>query len=420
MNWIETTVGEFCPFVYGKSLPKTKRKDGQVPVYGSNGCVDYHTESHVKGPGVIIGRKGSVGAIHFSEEPFWPIDTAFYIEKDSLEGLRFTYYLLKSLRLESMNSDSAVPGLNRDNAHVLPIRVPKEKEDREAIGYWLSLYDKKIELNRQTNQTLEQIAQAIFKSWFVDFEPTRAKIAARQTGQDPERAAMAAISGKLLGELDQLSPEQQAHLKATAALFPDALVDSELGEIPAGWKAKVLGDLVTPKRGKTITKKRCVEGNIPVVAGGLTPAYYHNTANVQAPVVTISGSGANAGFTRLYSENIWASDCSYISYDQSEMPYMWYLFLTLNQKLIYDMQEGAVQPHIYPSNLMRLKLAYPADNHLWLRLNSIITPVFEYIGVAESEAHLLANIRDALLPKLLSGKLSITANQTKLERESKK
>lgn len=195
MNWIETTVGEYCPFVYGKSLPKTQRTEGDIPVFGSNGCVDYHNKSYVNGPGIIIGRKGSVGAVHLSVEPFWSIDTSFYVEKESIDELKFTYYLLKSLGLKGMNSDSAVPGLNRENAHALPIRIPEKIQDREKLGQWISVYDSKIELNRQTNQTLEHIAQAMFKSWFVDFDPVRAKIAANAAGENAQRAAMAAISG---------------------------------------------------------------------------------------------------------------------------------------------------------------------------------------------------------------------------------
>ena len=297
MNWVETTVGDFCPFIYGKGLSKTKRQKGLVPVYGSNGCVDFHSKSCVNGPGIIIGRKGSVGAVHLSEVPFWPIDTSFYVEKESLEELKFTYYLLKSLGLEGMNSDSAVPGLNRENAHALPITIPENKEDREALGRWISIYDEKIELNRQTNQTLEHIAQAIFKSWFVDFEPTRAKIAAKQIRQarqdsersaalkaalftnnrwpeavaaaiaegDPERAAMAAISGKALDEIDQLSPEQQTQLLTTAALFPDALVDSELGEIPEGWKEGNVGNVAIAKGGFAFKGKSFVEEGNPVI-----------------------------------------------------------------------------------------------------------------------------------------------------------
>ncbi len=117
----------------------------------------------------------------------------------------------------------------------------------------------KIELNRQTNQTLEQIAQAIFKSWFVDFEPTRAKIAAIENGQDPELAAMCTISGtpfdnpaQAKAQLAQKTPAQLEQLKATAALFPEALVESELGEIPEGWEVTVHQNL-----GRLLWKENC-------------------------------------------------------------------------------------------------------------------------------------------------------------------
>ena len=121
----------------------------------------------------------------------------------------------------------------------LALTIPPIAE-QEKIVQILSTLDDKIELNRQINQTLEQIAQTIFKSWFVDFEPVKAKIEAKAAGRDPERAAMCAISGKLEPELDQLPPEQYQQLAATAALFPDELVESELGLIPVGWEDSTL------------------------------------------------------------------------------------------------------------------------------------------------------------------------------------
>ena len=111
--------------------------------------------------------------------------------------------------------------------------IPSLKEQREITDI-LSSLDKKIELNSKLNQTLESIAQAIFKSWFIDFEPVRAKIAAKQEGKDPERAAMCAISGKSETELKQMAEDDFAELQATAALFPDELVESELGKCLRG------------------------------------------------------------------------------------------------------------------------------------------------------------------------------------------
>ena len=266
------------------------------------------------------------------------------------------------------------------------IPVPN-RDNQKAIAHVLGTLDDKIELNQKMNQTLEEIAKAIFKSWFVDFDPVRAKAEGRTTDLPPE----------------------------ISDLFPDELVDSEIGEIPKGWSVSTLGDLVTPKKGKSITKKKVVEGSVPVVAGGLSPAYYHNTSNVKAPTVTISASGANAGFARLYNEDIWASDCSYISEEQTPFVFLWYVFLKIHQEKIYHMQQGAAQPHIYPSDLMRLQLAYPESDELWRLALDSITPMFLRIGNAEKESVVLSELRDTLLPKLISGELRIPDAEKFLE-----
>ena len=247
------------------------------------------------------------------------------------------------------------------------------------INLILGCIDDQITLLHETNSTLEAIAQILFKSWFVDFDP----VSAKQEGKKPEG-------------IDE----------TTAALFPNSFVKSELGEIPKGWKIKLLGDLVVPKRGKIITKAKSVDGNIPVVAGGIDPAYFHNQSNVSFPVVTISSSG-NAGFVRLYQQNIWASDCSYISNEQSSSVFYWYLLLKNNQEKIYFMRHGAVQQHISPSDLMRLKLSFPNNIEIVSIFNDNISLLFKRISVANLEIQILSNIRDTLLPKLISGKIRL-------------
>jgi len=169
-EWMQTTLGEFCPFAYGKNLPEKKREKGPYRVYGSNGPVGFHNKPLVEESGIVIGRKGTVGAVHYTAQPFWPIDTTFYVTKAEHRNLRYTYYLLKSLGLEYMNADSAVPGLNRDAAHARKILVP-ELDEQRAIAHILGTLDDKIELNRKMNETLEAMARAIFKCWFIDFEP---------------------------------------------------------------------------------------------------------------------------------------------------------------------------------------------------------------------------------------------------------
>jgi type I restriction enzyme S subunit len=134
-------------------------------------------------------------------------------------------------------------------------------DQRKTIGSILRKLDDKIDLNRRINKTLEVMAQAIFKSWFVDFDPVKAKISAIAEGRDPLRAAMSAISGKLNAELDTLPPEQYEQLAATAALFPDEMEKSELGEIPRGWNPTPIRDVASVVKGKSYSSKDLVDND---------------------------------------------------------------------------------------------------------------------------------------------------------------
>jgi type I restriction enzyme S subunit len=268
--------------------------------------------------------------------------------------------------------------LNTEELKSLVIGLPS-LSDQKAIAAILSALDDKIELNRRMNATLEAMARTLFKSWFIDFDPVRAKSEGRQPfSMDAE----------------------------TAALFPSRFVPSALGDIPEGWEAKPLGSVVEPQKGKSITRKTVSEGNVPVVAGGLEPAYYHDISNAQAPAITISASGANAGFVRLYHEDIWASDCSCINKSHTAFVYSIYSLLKNRQKEIYGMQQGAAQPHIYPSDIMRLEIVN-APLKIWQALEESVQPLFEKITANCSQNKSLESVRDYLLPKLVSGDIRI-------------
>ncbi len=297
---------------------------------------------------------------------------------------RFLLYAIQSPEVQheiswsegtgSTVSNIRIPVLKNIKVPLLPLNEQLE------ISTLLGALDDRITLLRASNATLEAIAKALFKSWFVDFDPVRAK----QEGRAPE------------GMSD-----------AIAALFPDSFEESAVGLVPMGWEIKSLGDLLVPKRGKSITKSKCTDGDIPVVAGGLEPAYFHNQSNVCSPVVTVSASGANAGFVRLYQQNIWASDCSFVSAEQTDAIFFWYAFLKFNQEKIYSMQQGAAQPHISPSDLMRLSICTPKPSVMRNIFNLLVAPLFERIGLANSKIQTLTTLRDTLLPRLISGKLRL-------------
>ena len=160
-------------------------------------------------------------------------------------------------QLEARATGSTVKGIKQSELRKIILPIPPIVEQK-CIGKILSDLDDKIHLNNQINQTLESIAQAIFKSWFIDFDPVRAKIAAKQNGEDPELAAMCAISGKSEEELQQMPEEDLTELQATAALFPDELVESELGEVPKGWSITKVDDILNRIKIKKRFKKNDV------------------------------------------------------------------------------------------------------------------------------------------------------------------
>jgi type I restriction enzyme, S subunit len=377
----------YAPHLYGGTYPFIQTGD----IKSSNGRVTSFTQTYSEA-GLNQSRLWDAGtlcitiAANIGETAILTFPACFpdsvvgFIAHENLAHTPYIAYALLHLR-SRMQSDAS--GSVQDNInleYLRNLRVPIfPLESQKAIAQILGTLDDKIELNRKMNETLEEIAKAIFKSWFVDFDPVRAKAEGRPTGLPAE----------------------------ISDLFPDTFEDTELGQIPSGWAHRSLGVLVTPQRGKTITKSKCVEGGVPVVAGGLAPAYYHNVANVSAPVVTVSASGANAGFARIYHEDIWASDCSYISKRQSRFVYIWYIFLKMNQSRIYHMQQGAAQPHIYPSDLMRMEVVCPEDEILWRHLDTIVSPMFERISICYKQNKVLVDLRDTLLPRLISGELRI-------------
>ena len=368
-EWKTYRLGDICTLNYGKSLTATNRVAGDIPVYSSAGITGSHNVALVQSKGIIVGRKGTVGTVYYSDKPFYCIDTAYYILPDDEKyDFKWLYYRLKSLHLDKLNEDSAVPGLNRETAYAQEISLPSLEEQRRIAGI-LGAIDDKIENNRRINTNLELQAQALYKQWFVDFE----------------------------------FPNEEGKPYKTSG---GKMVDSELGQIPEGWRVQTFGDLIKPQKGKNITRAQVTIGSVPVVAGGLMPSCYHNTSNTHCPVVTISASGANAGYVKMYHMPIWAADCSYIDDTISKYVHFAYVFLTYNQTSIYHKQQGCAQPHIYPSHLMELQFICPTLDILD-KFESWSKKIYKLIGTNIQENETLATLRDTLLPKLMNGEIKL-------------
>ena len=222
---------QFIPkHLTGKKLEKFKLENGDILIA-------------MTGQGSV----GRVGKLYISttETPYLNQRVGKFLVDEENLNKEYLYYVLSCKAYENYlfaaGSGSGQPNLSPALIKAVEIPYPPYKSQC-YIGKILSDLDEKIHLNNQINQTLESIAQTIFKSWFIDFEPVRAKIIAKQEGKDTELAAMCAISGKSEVELQQMAEDDLAELRATASLFPDELVESELGEVPKGWELQSLYD----------------------------------------------------------------------------------------------------------------------------------------------------------------------------------
>lgn len=190
-------------------------------------------------------------------------------------------------------------------------------------------------------------------------------------------------------------------IEQAKTLFRSSFIEYKDGD-------KRVGDYIIPTRGKPLLSKNFVAGPFPVVAGGLEAAGYHHQANTSAPVITISASGANAGFVRLWFDHVWASDSSYVDSESSPYVYFWYILLKLRQDEIFDAQIGSAQPHIYPAQIASLPIGELNTSDI-LKYNEQVKPLFEVIRNNINENKRLAELRDTLLPKLMSGEIDVDA-----------
>ncbi len=165
-EWKEYKLGEIVTFQRGHDLPKDKMIDGDFPVAGSNGIIGYHNQFTKEGPGVTIGRSGNIGIPHYYPNAYWAHNTVLYIIDFKGNDAKFMYYLLKTFDFTQLNTGSAVPSLNRNHIHELPVSIPNVST-QHRIASILSSLDDKIDLLRRENATLEQMAETLFRQWFV-------------------------------------------------------------------------------------------------------------------------------------------------------------------------------------------------------------------------------------------------------------
>ena len=314
---------------------------------------------------LLVTSVGSLGIpyVIMDEDPFYFKDGNLIWFKNFCKCLnsKFLYYWMCSSAghsaLLNIAIGSAQKALTISAFKNFSIYIPQIEVQNRLVEI-LSRYDSLIENYKKQIKLLEEAAQRLYKEWFVDLR------------------------------------------------FPGYENTPVVDGVPEGWEKKRLGEVSEFRRGKTITKKDTIDGNIPVIAGGLEPAYYCNKYNTSNRVITISGSGANAGFTRMYYENVWASDCSYVDSASTEYLHFTYCFLLSNKKAIDNMQKGSAQPHVYAKDINRLDVVVP-DLSILDRFEFQASSIFDKIKNAVNQIKKLTEARDRLLPKLMSGEIEV-------------
>lgn len=326
---------------------------------------------------------------------------------------QFIYYVFKSKHfsgyIDGISGGTSVQ-LNMKIGDLLKYQfnLPPLSEQKE-IARILSDLDKKIELNTQINQTLEQIAQSLFKSWFVDFDPVRAKVQALSDGMSLEQAELAAmqtISGKTPEELTALSQAQHdryAELAETAKAFPCEMVEVDGVKVPKGWKIQYLKDICNIVYGKNLPTTKLIKEGYPVFGGNGVIGYYDKFL-YETPQTLVSCRGAASGKV-LYSlsYSFVTNNSLVIEHEKSGLSYF-YIYETLKLQNLTELTSGSAQPQMTIANMAAVQILVPSE-----KINEVckkyLGTLYNQIYQNNIENETLANTRDLLLPKLLKGEV---------------
>ena len=351
-------LGDICLMRTGKLNSNAAVEGGAYPFFTCSQEVYRINEYSFETEAVLLGGNNANGIfpLKYYNGRFNAYQRTYVIEPKSPGELntRYLYYALRPAlsQFESISIGATTQYLTKGILDNFKIKL-YDIETQTRIVDILSAYDDLIENNLQQIALLGQAARQLYREWFVRLR------------------------------------------------FPNHKQTSIVEGVPEGWKRKTLGDVTIILKGRNITRASARWGDVPVVGGGLVPSYYHDIANVPGPVITISASGANAGYVNIYHEDVWASDCSYIGGESAHFIYYLYLLLMSKQQEISGFQRGAAQPHVYPKDLRRLPLLDP-NRDIVLLFEDIVSPNFLQTKVLLKQNKQLGRARDLLLPRLMS------------------
>ena len=375
-NWKKHKLGNLVKFQRGHDLSKSEFIDGNIPIVGSNGIIGHHNKFTCKAPCITIGRSGSLGTPYFYNVNIWAHNTTLYVKEFYNCDPKFMYYLLQTIDFKQFNSGSAVPSLNRNYIHPIEVLAP-EIQEQQRIASILSSLDDKIELNRQTNQTLEGIAQTLFQEMCVP------------KGEElPE--------GWKVGKLSEI-----IKIKHGYAFKGEFFSDVETEDI-----------LITPGNfkiggGFNYSKFKYYNGDIP-------KDYILTENDLIVTMTDLSKEGDTLGYSALVptiqnKQLLHNQRVGKIEYKGGKH-LKFFLYFSMREKnyrnFVLGSATGTTVRHTSPDRICDFNLAIPNDKTI-IKFSDIVKPMLDNILSNEQENQTLIALRDSLLPKLMKGEIEI-------------
>ena len=372
-EWKECQLGDLITFQRGHDLPKTKMQGGNYPVVGSNGIIGYHNEYTTESPSITIGRSGNVGKPFLYNGKSWSHNTSLYIKEYKNVDPIFIYYFLQTLDLGNYAGGSAVPTLNRNHIHTLNVCVPMASEEQKQIASILSSLDDKIMLNTAINENLEQQAQALFKAWFVDFEPFGGVMP-----DDWSECILDSMCSLIIKGITPKYNEHSAQLVINQKCVRNHQIDLSLARCHE------------PKK---VNEKWLQYGDI---------------------VVNSTGTGTLGRTAQvLFTPNNMTVDSHVTIIRASKQEYIYYLGLwaTSHEHDFEMLQTGSTgQTDLPRERLKQMQIVLPSDSIL-SSFSKVIKPIADIRIQKQQENQRLSALRDTLLPKLMNGEIDVSAVQ---------
>jgi len=409
-NWYATTLGEICKFTAGSAFKPEHQggTSGQYPFIkvsdmnlSGNEIFICHANNFVSSElkDGMNAKEHPAGATVFAK-----IGVALQSNRRRLlvkptiidnnmmsatpktgkVSSRFLYFVLSTLDFNTISAGSALPYLNVSDLQKMSVRIPRDAKVQQAIENVLGAIDDRIILLRETNTTLEAIAQSLFKSWFVDFDPVHAK-----------------MQGRAPDGMDE----------ATAALFPDSFEESALGPVPKGWRIGRLDDLLVLQRGFDLPAQDRTPGDFPIIAAS-GPSGTHHKSMVKGPGVVTGRSGV-LGRVFLELEDFWPLNTTlWVKEFKAATPCYAYEVLRLLDFKSFN--AGSAVPSLNRNHIHGLPYLLPTRTCVDT-FEGIASQIHRRCRVNEKQAQNLVDIRDALLPRLISGQLRISDTPNEIQ-----